>query len=370
MNRLDEYDQKFKELDQITKHIEVLKKISSDVPFLNGTLTDVKKEIDEIEIFMPNAKQGIAYLKKTLENMNSTDKKVKDIESSISSINGEYFELKKLSEVQKEQWKQFNTSIEATINKIVTLQQNATDTDNKVAPAIQQQKELFKEIMDSNERMIKINTTVNVFTVSLYNATKKIRDIEPKLTIFDEAATKMEAMQTDVNTLEAEIENVRSDTSTMNLETKAAESKVSKMSTEVEKLNSDVSIYEKELKTLKKEQSEVDNKIEMSNEKTKKLENAVSDAKVRVGDLKTEVIESENKVKNIKSELDEAASKIQKEMLFCNVSIDALNHTIANLSKEVSSNATYIEKTVPTLVSIVKTVQTLGNSIYFKINSC
>ncbi|CAG2240115.1 unnamed protein product [Mytilus edulis] len=335
MNRLNEYDQKFKELYKDTKHIEELKKISKDVQLLKGTLTDVKKQIDEIEIFMPNASQGIAYLKKELENMNSTDKKVKDIESSISSIN-------------------------ATISKIVTLQQNAAETDSKVAPAIQQQKELFKEIMDSNEKMIKINTTVNVFTVSLSNATKKIRDIEPKLTIFDEAATKMEAMQTDVNTLEAEIENVRSDTSTMNLETKAAESKVSKMSTEVEQLNSDVSIYEKELKTLKKEQSEVDNKIEMSNEKTKKLENDVSDAKVRVGDLKTEVIESENKVKTIKSEIDEAASKIQKEMWFCNVSIDALNHTIANLSKEVSSNATYIEKTVPTLVSNVKTLQTLA----------
>ncbi|XP_076110348.1 uncharacterized protein LOC143079072 [Mytilus galloprovincialis] len=360
MIRLNEYDREFEQLDEFTKHIDGLNEIKRDVRILNETLTDVRERIGTIKTFIPRAKQDIESIRKELQSMNSTDKKVKAIERSVSSINDEYVELKKLSDLQKEQWEQFNTSIEATINKIVTLQQNATETDIKVAPAIQQQKELLKNIIDSNERMIEINTTVNIFTVSLSDATKKIRDIEPKLKIVDEAATKTEAMQTDVNTLEADIRNVRSATSNMKVATEEAEKKVSKMSTDVEKLNTDVNLYEEQLEALQNKQSKVDTKIEKSHGITKQLEIDVSEANIKVVVLQNEVTKSGNKVENIKSEIDEAASKIQKEMLFCNVSIDALNDTIANLSKEVSSNATYIENTVPTLVSNVKTFQTLA----------
>lgn len=260
-NRLNEYDRAFEQLKKLTKHIYGLNEIKKDVPILKETLTDVKERIGTIKTFIPSAKQDIESIRKELKSMNSIDKRVKDIESSVSSINNSYSELKNLSDFQREQWKKLNTSIEATISQIVTLQQNATETDSKVAPAIQQQKELFKEIMDSNERMIKINTTVHIFTFSLYDATKKIRDIEPKLTIVDEAATKMEAMQTDVYTLEAEIENVRSAMSTMNFATEEAEKKISKMSTDVEKLKTDVTFYEEILKTLQYEQSAVYNTL-------------------------------------------------------------------------------------------------------------
>ncbi|XP_076110350.1 uncharacterized protein LOC143079073 [Mytilus galloprovincialis] len=360
MNRLNEYDQQFKELHKVTKHIEELKKISRDVPFLRGNLTNVENRIGKIKQFMPSAETDIAYLKKELENMSSTENKVKDIESFVSSIDDKYVELTKLSDFQKEQWQQFNTSIETTKSQIVSLSKNASVANSTLAPIIQNQTELFKNITDSNVRMLEINDSVNSMTLRLLDVTRNITDLQPQLEIVGKAAAEMTEMKEDVNQLETDLRNVTSSLSTMNFKTKEAELKVSKMSTKVDEYSSVVNGYEEKLKTLQEEQSEVDDKIKMSNENTKKIENDVSDAKDRVGELKIEVTESDKNVKTIKSEIDEAASKIQKEMWFCNVSIDTLNNTIANLSKEVSSNATYIENTVPSLVSIVKTLQTLA----------
>ncbi|CAG2201686.1 unnamed protein product [Mytilus edulis] len=267
--RLNEYDRKLKDLEKFQKNIDGLNEITSDIPILESRVTDVKKQIRGIEIFMPNATQDIAYLKRELENMNSTENKVKDIESSVSSINDSYVELKKLSDLQKEQLKQFNTSINTTNTQIISLSKNADVANSTLAPIIQNQTELLKNITDSNVRMLEINDTVNSITLRLLDVSRNITDLQPQLEIVGKAAAQMTEMQKDVDKLQTETRNVKSSMSTMKLETKEAELKVSNMSTKVDEYSSVVTGHEEKLKTLQEEQSEVDNKIKMSNKKQK-----------------------------------------------------------------------------------------------------
>ncbi|XP_076110346.1 uncharacterized protein LOC143079071 isoform X2 [Mytilus galloprovincialis] len=359
MIRLNEYDLALEHSNEFTKLIDGLKEIMRDVPHFKDTLTDVGRRIDVIKIFISGAKHDVESIRKELESMNSTDKRVKDIESSVSLINKDYFKLKQLSDNQREQLEGFNTSIETTKSQIDSLLKNADAANSTLAPIIQNQTELFKNITDSNVRMLEINDSVNSMTLRLSKVTKNVTDLQPQLEIAGKAAAKMTEMHEGVDQLETEIINVNSIMSTLNLKMKITKSAVSKTATKVDELSSGVSGYEKELKTLQNKQSDVNTNIEKTYESTKQLEIDVSNAKIRFDVLQNEVTESGNKVENIKSEIDEAASKVQKEMWFCNVSIDTLNETIANLSKEVSSNATYIEKTLPTLVSIGQTLQTL-----------
>lgn len=89
-----------------------------------------------------------------------------------------------------------------------SLLKNADAANSTLAPIIQNQTELFKNITESYVMMLEINDTVNTTTLRLSEVTKNVTDLQPQLQIVGKAAPKMTEMQEGVDQLETEIINV------------------------------------------------------------------------------------------------------------------------------------------------------------------
>ena len=374
-SRLSDYDRKFSEMNKNVKYLEMLKTLKIEVPEMKETISTIQDHVKEANNrFLPLWTK----LSETQDKVDLSENKTKTLEIESKKLKSDMVQMRTDSERLSGQSKNVSLKmhelipqLESAESYLSTLHKKMAETEERVLPSIERQKELTDTV---DKLSIKVNNTA----LSVYGANETLSNITSQMKrnqpMFDDMEKTFKQAQTIKNTIgNMQQYASRTERSILNLHGRMmrTESRFSKLSSNVMTVEDRLTAVDDKHTQLVTRQTELDVNMEKSKNDIINLDDQLTKAKrevedfkgklastkedmtLRLDDIFVNIAKAESKMSSIKTESEGYSNRINDLENRTNERIDKLY--VRTETEEQFT--TYLKSIFPGVVSDVETIK-------------
>ena len=372
--RLSDYDRKFSEMNKNVKYLEMLNTLKIEVPEIKETIYTIQDHLTEANnLFQPFWMK----LSKTQDKLDLSQNKMKILENDINKSKSEIVEMRNVSESLSEQNRNLSIKVDELIpqlesaeSNLSTLHQKMAETEERVIPSIERQKELIDTV---DELSIKVNNT----ELSVYGANKTLSNItsqmernQPMFDFVKETFIQAQTIKKSIGNIQQHTRGTERRIFNLHGSITRTKSRFTELSNNVKTFEDRLTAVDNKHTQLVTRKMELDDNMEKSKNDIINLDDQLTKAKGEVEDIKGKLASTKEDMTLRLGDIFVNIAKAESEMFsiktesegYSNL-INRTNERIDKLYVQIETEkqfTTYLKGLFPGVVSDVETIKGSG----------